>query len=189
MLFQCERRALHERAADWSVRTHHNHMTGRGHDVMHMVRKIISGERNIYLFLKFWLFYLFPEITDAHSQNWEKERERKSGAEWNVNFDVIFVELPSCVIFFPVHGEKGIVFVVQFGTKPKDNRIKQKKTDNKHTGTSGFNCIPTQHTSSYKIDGKKKDFDKQTSELTLKWFFYLILLFSPFTLSIFLSFF
>ncbi|XP_046442770.1 transcription factor AP-2-epsilon-like isoform X4 [Daphnia pulex] len=36
MLFQCERRALHERAADWSVRTHHNHMTGRGHDVMHM---------------------------------------------------------------------------------------------------------------------------------------------------------
>lgn len=42
MLFQCERRALHERAADWSVRTHHHHhnhhMTGRGHDVMHMVR-------------------------------------------------------------------------------------------------------------------------------------------------------
>lgn len=37
MLFQCERRALHERATDWSVRTHHNHMTGRGHDVMHMV--------------------------------------------------------------------------------------------------------------------------------------------------------
>ena len=133
MLFQCERRALHERAADWSVRTHHNHMTGRGHDVMHMVRKIISGERNIYLFLKFWLFCLFHEITDTHSQNWERERERererkrKSGAEWNVNFDVIFVELPSCVIFFPVHREKGIVFVVQFWDEAERQQNKTKE--------------------------------------------------------------